>query len=225
MERKISDPLENYVAQALDDAGIVFKHESEGDTLNLDFHLPDHGLYVEVKRFHSDRIAGQMSRAGDVIALQGSAAVDLFCKLLRSEKTEPLSVNARQIRRKRLSGRSRGVVRVLRDELWEIQGGRCWYCHRETQLPGPGQIKPFPSNVLIATVDHKIPLCRGGDPIARSNLVIACDRCNQAKGEKTAAEFGDQRPMPTLVAQGRYTEQELRAGRKPALEPLLLEAA
>lgn len=39
-----------------------------------------------------------------------------------------------------------------------------------------------------ATFDHLVPLCRGGYDKA-SNGVIACQSCNQAKGQMTAEEF------------------------------------
>lgn len=42
---------------------------------------------------------------------------------------------------------------------------------------------------LVAEVDHIIPRSRGGTSAWR-NLVCACQPCNQAKGNKTAAEFG-----------------------------------
>lgn len=38
------------------------------------------------------------------------------------------------------------------------------------------------------TVDHKLPLCRGGDNDS-SNLVAACSRCNARKGKKDWLEY------------------------------------
>jgi 5-methylcytosine-specific restriction endonuclease McrA len=51
-------------------------------------------------------------------------------------------------------------------------GGRCAYC---------GEQRPL-------TVDHDIPLSRGGSNFI-SNIVPACRSCNARKGAKTAAEF------------------------------------
>ncbi len=79
----ITDPLEQLVADALTEAGIFFKHESEGDTKNLDFYLPNHGVYIEVKGGHSDRVAEQMSRDFNVIAVQGVKSVHLLCQFLK----------------------------------------------------------------------------------------------------------------------------------------------
>lgn len=73
------DPMEAGVRDALTQIGITF---TEPSPLNLDFYLPDYGVHVEVKQFHSDRIAEQMSRAENVIALQGRAAVNLFIAML-----------------------------------------------------------------------------------------------------------------------------------------------
>ena len=84
----ISDPLEQRLADALEAAGIQYtagppKGTPPGSPLHLDFHLPALDLYIEVKRFHADRIARQMALAPNVIAVQGEAAVDWLCGLLR----------------------------------------------------------------------------------------------------------------------------------------------
>lgn len=81
---QLSDPLEQYIADSLTRAGIDFIHESQNDqaTKCLDFYLPDHGVYLEIKGGHSNRIAGQMARDFNVIAIQGVKSVDFICKLL-----------------------------------------------------------------------------------------------------------------------------------------------
>jgi hypothetical protein len=84
-EPAATDPMERLVEEALLRAGIRYMSEAkDGNPSGLDFRLPDHGIEIEVKRFHSDRIAAQMARAPNVIALQGEAAVRFFCDRLRS---------------------------------------------------------------------------------------------------------------------------------------------
>ena len=79
------DPLEAMIAAALDEAGIAYVRDRAGaNPSGLDFRLTDLGIEIEVKRFHSDRIAEQMARAPNVIALQGEASVRWFCELVRS---------------------------------------------------------------------------------------------------------------------------------------------
>jgi transcriptional regulator with XRE-family HTH domain len=74
------DPMEQLVERALQRAGVEYETDQGGGTATgLDFYLPQHGVAIEVKRFHSDRIAEQMSRAPNVIALQGEPAIRLFC--------------------------------------------------------------------------------------------------------------------------------------------------
>lgn len=51
--------------------------------------------------------------------------------------------------------------------------GRCAYCGKVTDK---------------ATVEHMIPLCRGGEA-ALSNVVPACWDCNRAKNTMTILEF------------------------------------
>lgn len=80
-----SDPMEKIIADALTDARIPFVREGDvkGSTQTLDFYLPEQDVYIEVKQFHSDRIAAQMSRAPNVIAAQGRPGVEFLAHLIR----------------------------------------------------------------------------------------------------------------------------------------------
>ena len=80
----MNDPLEQLLADTLDAAGIRYLTGDGGhNRAGLDFYLPDQDLHIEVKRFHSDRIAGQMARAPNVIAVQGEASVRWLADLLK----------------------------------------------------------------------------------------------------------------------------------------------
>jgi hypothetical protein len=75
------DKLEKMLEDTLTMTGIVFdRHHKVG----LDFYLPVYDVHVEIKQFHSDRISEQTSRAPNVIVLQGSNAVALFCTFIRT---------------------------------------------------------------------------------------------------------------------------------------------
>lgn len=76
------DPMEAVVSTALESAGIRFESGPSAPA-RLDFYLPDHDIYIEVKQMHSDRIAEQMSRAPNVIAIQGMQAARFFASLLQ----------------------------------------------------------------------------------------------------------------------------------------------
>src|SRR5690606_10313219 len=56
-----TDPMERVTGEALSAAGIDFitDHEPESPA-SLDFYLPDTDVHVEVKRFHSERVADQL---------------------------------------------------------------------------------------------------------------------------------------------------------------------
>jgi 5-methylcytosine-specific restriction endonuclease McrA len=56
----------------------------------------------------------------------------------------------------------------------EAQGGLCFYCHIDVSTK--------------YTVDHLIPLVRGGSD-GPENIVIACASCNFRKSDKTPEEF------------------------------------
>lgn len=79
----ISCDLEKDLAEALNDAGIRFIHGSEkGSLQRLDFYLPEHDVYLEVKKFHSERSGAQLSSQENVILIQGRQSVALFIKMI-----------------------------------------------------------------------------------------------------------------------------------------------
>lgn len=61
----------------------------------------------------------------------------------------------------------------------------CYYCGLFCSPRVPDWRWLLPST---ATVDHKVPVSRGGSDDPR-NLVTACWRCNRQKGRKTVAEY------------------------------------
>lgn len=73
--------MERIIERHLIAAETRYETEMENEA-RLDFYLPDHGLYIEVKQFHSDRIADQMKRAPNVIAAQGRPAVKALGRAL-----------------------------------------------------------------------------------------------------------------------------------------------
>jgi hypothetical protein len=81
----VDDPMEKMVRNALLLRGVKFTEDGKpGGSINsgLDFHLTDYGVHIEVKQFHSPRIAEQTSRVDNVIVAQGRDAVSLLAKLL-----------------------------------------------------------------------------------------------------------------------------------------------
>ena len=48
------------------------------------------------------------------------------------------------------------------------------------------------------TVDHVIPIAKGGDPISPDNLVAACRRCNSSKGSRSEGLFLQQQRTPPV---------------------------
>jgi hypothetical protein len=81
---KLTDPVECIIQEALDEAGIVYLTGDGGENpAGLDFYLPAYALHIEVKRLHSDRIAEQMSRVQNVIAVQGIHAAQVLADFIR----------------------------------------------------------------------------------------------------------------------------------------------
>lgn len=73
----------------------------------------------------------------------------------------------------------------VRREKIEMQSGRCFYCARP-MTPLGQQCEGYDN--LRPTLDHRIPLGRGGRDEA-SNAVAACQRCNNSKGMMAEDEF------------------------------------
>jgi len=78
----VADPIEQIVETALLRAGLGFTKDGEGDTRGLDFHVTDFDIFIEVKQFHTDRVAEQMSRVENVIVIQGRRAAEAFARIL-----------------------------------------------------------------------------------------------------------------------------------------------
>ena len=69
-------------------------------------------------------------------------------------------------------------AKQLRSTKWwkqKLEEGICYYCQ-----------KTFTTDKL--TMDHKLPLARGGYS-SKSNIVISCQDCNTKKGTKTSVDF------------------------------------
>ena len=110
----MEDPMEAIVAQALTAAGVGFPRGLGGENPSgLDFRLSD-GVEIEVKRFHTPRIADQMARAENVIAIQGKAAVEHYAALntaLAAKDEELAAVKAREAKLRACLGFFASVIR------------------------------------------------------------------------------------------------------------------
>ena len=80
----MSDPVEEIVADALNRRGIRYQREGEAGAPDhkLDFHLPDFGVAIEVKRFATPRSAAQLERHDNTILIQGIEAARAFAAML-----------------------------------------------------------------------------------------------------------------------------------------------
>src|SRR5688572_6886299 len=75
------DPMEQVIERGLEAACIPYRR-TDDNPRRLDFYLPTLDIYIEVKRFHTPRIADQMSRVPDIIVIQGMKAAVTFVKML-----------------------------------------------------------------------------------------------------------------------------------------------
>lgn len=71
--------------------------------------------------------------------------------------------------RNSMKGRYKGMANLLRRSVWAVSDGVCYWCNCGLEFE-------------TSTLDHLVPMGRGGHPTRLSNLVVACLRCNGAKG-------------------------------------------
>lgn len=77
--------------------------------------------------------------------------------------------------RKRRKNQRRLATRIFWEEFRGVM--RCWYCERPVSKTND------PSSEDHATVDHRIPLSKGGENKFH-NMVLACRSCNMNKANK-----------------------------------------
>ena len=75
---------------------------------------------------------------------------------------------------------SRDYKRV-RLQVLARDGYVCFYCGQDA-----------------TTVDHVIPIVKGGDPISHDNMVAACRRCNSSKGSRSEGVFLSRQITPPV---------------------------
>lgn len=85
------------------------------------------------------------------------------------------------------------VRRAKTTKLFERQGGKCFYCDRETWLTEQTRNGMPPRRQ--ATLEHVVPQCEGGTDNL-NNLVMACGGCNRMRGDMNFEKFRELRQDP-----------------------------
>jgi 5-methylcytosine-specific restriction endonuclease McrA len=84
---------------------------------------------------------------------------------------------------KRGDPRGTRAYKARRLEILQRDQWSCFYCGQPA-----------------TTVDHIIPIVKGGDPIAYDNLVSCCARCNSRKGSRSEGVFLAQQATPPVFS-------------------------
>ncbi len=94
-----------------------------------------------------------------------------------------------------------------RARLYRLQDKRCYYCDR---------------TIIFAswTIDHKIPLCRGGSN-GQDNVVGACSSCNGSKSLLTEEEFKSTKDLKQIKLLVKAAHANLWTMRKQNAKPAL----
>ena len=98
---------------------------------------------------------------------------------------------------------------------WNRQGGRCFYCREAFPMKRKYAQREPSSKTTLWHLEHKIPVCRGGTN-TEMNLVLACRRCNLAKGRKTADEFMQRPFIPKVILRKRNSRSKSEGEQSPA---------
>lgn len=100
------------------------------------------------------------------------------------EKRIALATEHSHIRkaRKKKTKIEKGISKL---SLKKMHGTKCYYCGKEMDF-GVGAGRKF--NRDMATIEHLIPLARGGEHTFK-NTVLACRHCNISKNAKSEEEF------------------------------------
>lgn len=54
---------------------------------------------------------------------------------------------------------------------------------------GQSELDAYKRGAKRATIDHIVPISKGGNPNDRSNMVLSCQVCNSSKSTKSYKEF------------------------------------
>jgi len=80
----------------------------------------------------------------------------------------------------------------IHEQLLEKGELTCSYCGRNDLVEGFHEFEKKDLNNKIsnlATIDHIVPLSKGGDKYLKVNCCIACKKCNRKKGNKVLTDF------------------------------------
>jgi 5-methylcytosine-specific restriction endonuclease McrA len=78
---------------------------------------------------------------------------------------------------------SRARNAFLDSELKQKGYLECYYCHRKPLHRCGGKSRER------ATIDHILPVSKGGNIIDRANFVVCCDSCNRKKSNHLVEKF------------------------------------
>jgi hypothetical protein len=94
-----------------------------------------------------------------------------------------------------------------RRRLFSENGGKCAYCKRQTEMPS---LLPGSHHDLTATVEHIVPISRGGN-MKGENTTLACLFCNNLKAGMTPQEWAEFMMMnPQWWIRAKRTTARLR---------------
>jgi 5-methylcytosine-specific restriction endonuclease McrA len=79
--------------------------------------------------------------------------------------------------------KAKGIIAKILEEMFAAET-TCYYCRCQICLPTNER-----RYINTATIDHKTPKSRGGHKTSRRNLVLCCQACNHAKGNRTEVEY------------------------------------
>lgn len=109
---------------------------------------------------------------------------ELFTERIKEwQQNNPEKLSEYNRRRSSLIRGASSLEPYTRQELWERDGGICYWCGLLAEYSFESR-----SNKVSFTVDHVVPLVRGG-PDDLSNVVVAHLSCNQSHNRRLISEL------------------------------------
>ena len=110
------------------------------------------------------------------------------------EEPHPHSMAARVLLTRKLKEQERMLQVAFRSCFLEKEQSRigtlrCHYCGREDLVSDVPMNASKAEMRNLATIDHVVPISKGGPERDEGNVVVACYPCNQRKGDSDLSEM------------------------------------
>ena len=89
---------------------------------------------------------------------------------------------------------------LFREQFLNTHELKCHYCGKTGLVKDIEDMSSAAQRSILATIDHVIPISKGGKRFDVSNCVVACYKCNSKKKDNVGvAQLAERRPSKSEV--------------------------